>query len=142
MTWLLDTNVCIEYLRSDRGLSIAGRLATKAPEEIVLCSVVRAELFFGAFRSCDAAANLSMVREFVSRFLSLPFDDAAAEIYGQIRAALSAGGTPIGPNDLLIASIALSRNLTLVTHNVAEFSRVPDLNIEDWEDSVDQASDA
>jgi tRNA(fMet)-specific endonuclease VapC len=63
----------------------------------------------------------------------LPFDDAAAEAYGRLRAELARRGTPIGPNDLMIAAIALAHDLTLVTHNTAEFSRVSGLRLEDWE---------
>ena len=63
----------------------------------------------------------------------MPFDDQSAIIYGQIRAGLAAYGTPIGPNDLLISSIALANNLILVTHNTREFSRVEGLRLEDWE---------
>jgi len=133
MTWLLDTNACIEYLRAKGGSPIADHLADRNPDEVALCSVVRAELDFGALRSRDAAANLAKVHEFVSRFVSLPFDDDAAEVYGQVRAALVGQGITIGPNDLLIASIARSCDLTLVTHNVAEFNRVPGLKTEDWE---------
>lgn len=65
--------------------------------------------------------------------MSLGFDDAAAEIHAQIRHQLETAGTPIGPYDLQIAAIALDSGLTLVTHNTAEFSRVPGLTIEDWE---------
>jgi tRNA(fMet)-specific endonuclease VapC len=67
----------------------------------------------------------------VSEFVSLPFDDQSAVIYGQIRAQLAVSGTPIGPNDLLIASIALANNLILVTHNTREFSSVEGLRLED-----------
>jgi len=63
----------------------------------------------------------------------LPFEDAAAEKYAKARAHLAALGTPIGPNDLLIATIALAHGLIVVTHNTAEFGRVPGLSIEDWE---------
>ncbi len=133
MTWLLDTNACIHYLRSGDGSRIAARLAEKSAEEVVSCSVVRAELIFGAIRSAKAAENLAKVDAFLSRFVSLAFDDAAADEYGRIRAELAGRGTAIGPNDLLIASIARARNLTLVTHNVGEFLRVPGLGIEDWE---------
>ena len=65
--------------------------------------------------------------------VSLPFDDAAAEPYGRIRADLTARGQTIGGNDMLIAAIALANGCTLVTHNTAEFSRVPGLVIEDWQ---------
>jgi tRNA(fMet)-specific endonuclease VapC len=131
--WLLDTNACACYLRSECGSAIAQRLAEKRAEDIVSCSVVRAELLFGALRSNRAAENLAKVRRFLSPFASLPFDDAAAETYGQIRADLASRGLAIGPNDLLIAAIAQTNNATLVTHNVNEFGRVAGLSIEDWE---------
>jgi len=67
------------------------------------------------------------------RFASLPFDDLAAEEYGKARAHLAKLGTPIGPNDLLIASIGLATGATIVAHNTAEFSRVPGLKVEDWQ---------
>jgi tRNA(fMet)-specific endonuclease VapC len=133
VTWLLDTNACVDYLRSASGSKIAERLAEKSPGDIVMCSVVRAELLFGALLSSRVAENLAKVRQFLSQFVSLPFDDAAAEAYGQIRANLTGRGMTIGPNDLLIASVARSRNITLVTHNVDEFGRVAGLTIEDWE---------
>ncbi len=72
-------------------------------------------------------------QQFLNLFASLPFDDEAAEVYGKIRAHLATQGTPIGANDLQIASISLEYNLTLVTHNTGEFSRVPGLRLEDWE---------
>ena len=76
---------------------------------------------------------LQRLQAFLGAFQSLPFDDAAAEAYGRLRAELARRGTPIGPNDLMIAAIALVHDLTLVTHNTAEFSRVSDLRFEDWE---------
>jgi tRNA(fMet)-specific endonuclease VapC len=93
------------------------------------------ELLFGALRSQKVAANLAEVRLLVSGFASLPFDDAAAEKHAEIRAHLAASGNPIGPLDAMIAAIALVHELTLVTHNVSEFSRVPGLRVEDWQAS-------
>lgn len=130
---MLDTNACVDYLRSGSGSRIARHLAERNAEDVVLCSVVRAELLFGALRSRDAVENYAKVGLFLSRFTSLPFDDAAAEIYGRIRTDLTGRGLTIGPNDLFIASIARARDLTLVTHNLGEFSRVEGLKIEDWE---------
>jgi tRNA(fMet)-specific endonuclease VapC len=130
---LLDTNACISYLRSGKDSPVAEQLAEKDPEQVLVCSVVKAELFFGAQKSRDAAENLAKVSKFLSRFVSFPFDDAAADAYGRIRADLTGRGLTIGPNDLFIASIALARQVTLVTHNVAETGRVPDQMIEDWQ---------
>ena len=113
MRYLLDTNVCIRYLngQSDK---IRQQLSEKAPEQIVLCSVVKAELFYGAQKSQHAARNLEKVLQFAGRFVSLPFDDNSAEAYGRIRAQLEQTGTPIGPNDLMIAAIAVANDVVLV----------------------------
>jgi tRNA(fMet)-specific endonuclease VapC len=94
---------------------------------------VKAELFYGAMKSANPERNLNRVYRFSNRFVSFPFDDKASEVYGRIRANLEKAGTLIGPNDLLISAIALSNNLTLVTHNIREFSRIQNLKIEDWE---------
>ncbi|MBD2458756.1 type II toxin-antitoxin system VapC family toxin [Nostoc sp. FACHB-87] len=132
MKYLLDTNVCARYLNG-RSLSIRERLRSTNVEDIAVCSVVKAELFYGAMRSIDPTRTLFRQQEFLKLFVSLPFDDSTALVYGRIRAELLASGTPIGPNDFQIAAIALTHNLTLVTHNTREFSRVSGLAIEDWE---------
>ncbi|MBC8873351.1 MAG: type II toxin-antitoxin system VapC family toxin [Planctomycetes bacterium] len=133
MNYLLDTNVCVSYLRGKDSTKIEARLAAALPGEVALCSVVKAELLFGAERSQQPQKNRLQLEQFFAAFPSFPFDDPAAAIYGAIRTNLETQGTPIGPNDLMIASIALVRSLTLVTHNVSEFSRVPGLQIEDWQ---------
>jgi tRNA(fMet)-specific endonuclease VapC len=129
--FLLDTNTCVAYLRQNNAL-VLGHIKARPPDELRLCSVVVAELYFGAFKSPQPAKNFALLATFLPVFLSLTFDDAAAKPYGQIRADLEAKGTPIGPNDLMIAAIALSYDLTLVTHNTAESSRVPGLKLVDW----------
>ena len=100
---------------------------------MAICQIVKAELIYGAYRSARREANLALLARFFSQFVSLPFDDASAEIYGRIRAELVRAGTPIGPNDLMIAAIALAHDAILVTHNVREFGRVEGLRFEDWE---------
>lgn len=132
MKYLLDTNTCIRYLNG-RSEKIKQNMAAVSQQDIALCSVVKAELFYGAMKSLHPENNLARQRKFTDSFVSLPFDDNAAEVYGQIRAQLEKAGTPIGPNDLLIAAIALANNLTLVTHNTREFSRIAILPCEDWE---------
>ena len=77
--------------------------------------------------------NLRLLVTLFRQFESLPFDDTAAETYGRIRTDLAMQGTPIGPNDLMIASIALVHHLILVTHNTREFGRVAGLQLEDWQ---------
>ena len=132
MIYLLDTNVCIAYLNG-RAFLVMQRLRTLPDEDVAVCSIVKAELFYGAMRSNNPARTLAGQEEFLNRFVSLPFDDRAALIFGRIRAQLAVLGTPIGPYDLQIAAIALANNLILVTHNTREFSRVEGLRIEDWE---------
>jgi tRNA(fMet)-specific endonuclease VapC len=88
----------------------------------------------------DSTASLCGVAAFCSRFISLPFDDYAVTSYARIRDDLAKAGTPIGPNNLLIASIALSRGLTVVTHNTREFGRVAGLMLEDWQGDEGVAS--
>jgi tRNA(fMet)-specific endonuclease VapC len=132
VAYLLDSNACVIYLngRSER---LRQRLNATPAAEIFVCAIVKGELFYGSRRSNNPTKSLQVQQEFLSQFVSLPFDDAAAEVYGDIRAALAQAGTPIGPNDLQIAAIALASNLTLVTHNTREFSRVQGLKLEDWE---------
>lgn len=132
MPYLLDTNTCIQHLRG-RSAPITRKLSTLQAMEIQLCSMVRAELIFGALRSADPAHNRSLVEYFCGRFVSLPFDDRAADVYAMIRADLTATGQLIGPNDLVIAAIALANKTVLVTHNSREFRRVAGLMLEDWE---------
>jgi tRNA(fMet)-specific endonuclease VapC len=129
---LLDTNSCIRILNGTSQQLIA-RLRSHDPAEIRLCSVVKAELLYGARHSQRVADNLRLLNRFFSTFSSTPFDDKAAEQYGVIRHELAAAGTPIGPNDLMIAATALAHRMTLVTNNVKEFSRVVGLDYEDWE---------
>ena len=112
MTYLLDTNTCIGVL-TNRVATLAERWKQeKSPKRELVHQ--KLEVFF-------------------SRFKSMPFDDVAAHSYGVIRAALETAGQSIGPNDTLIAAIALANGLTVVTHNTREFRRVPGLLVEDWE---------
>jgi len=129
--YLLDTDTCIEYLRG-RNTTVVERLETSGPTEVCLCSVVIAELRFGAMRSSEPIRNEELIDESVKEFDSLPFDDNAARHYAQIRQDLSTRGLLIGPNDLFIAAIARNSGVTIVTHNTSEFTRVNGLTVEDW----------
>jgi tRNA(fMet)-specific endonuclease VapC len=132
MTYLLDANTCIKFLNG-RSEPVRQRFEVSPASSLVLCSVVKAELLYGAMKSARRQANLEKLHGFFERFVSYPFDDAAAEVYGRIRAQLASRGTLIGPNDLMIAAIAITRRQILVTHNVGEFGRVEGLEVEDWE---------
>lgn len=132
MIYLLDANVCITLLRGTDPLLLQ-RINAKLPGDIALSSIVLAELSYGAALSKQPVLEQANVDAFARPYVCLPFDEAAAKVTGNLRAQLRKLGTPIGPYDLMIAAIALVNNLTLITHNTSEFSRVPGLPLEDWQ---------
>ena len=105
MIFLPDTNVWIRFLNPGENL-VKDRFLSVDPSTILLCAVVKAELFFGAMKSSRISENLALLDELFADFESLSFDDDAARKYGEIRSDLAWKGTPIGPNDLMIAEIA------------------------------------
>ncbi len=107
MKYLLDTNTYIRYLNG-RAPAIRQRLAAVRRDDVMVCSPVKAELFYGAARSNDPPRSLQRQHAFLDQFTSLPFDARAAQVYGGIRADLATRGTPIGANDPLIAATALA----------------------------------
>jgi len=130
--YLLDTNVCIRLMNQSSS-NIIKHIQQHPPAEIALCSIVKAELLYGARHSQRVEANLQLLQRFFKPLTSLKFNDRCAEEAGQIRADLAAQGNPIGPNDVLIAATARAYDAVLITHNTGEFSRVTGLRLEDWE---------
>lgn len=131
MRYLLDTNVCVDFV-TGRYPAVAGRLAELRPVDVAVSSVVAAELRYGAEKSSRRAENHRRLDVLLGELPVLELDLDAASVYGRIRAELEARGTPIGPNDLLIGAQALAADRVLVTDNVAEFSRIEGLRIENW----------
>lgn len=129
MTHALDTNAVIALLRDPRG-AVASRLRAHDPADIGVSAIVLHELYFGAFRSGRPAHNLAQVEALRFPVIEVSADDARRA--GEVRAALSAQGTPIGSYDVLIAGQALARGLVVVTANTSEFARVDGLAVEDW----------
>jgi tRNA(fMet)-specific endonuclease VapC len=129
--YLLDTNVCVDYLRG-RHPALVARVRRSEPDQLGLSSIVVAELRFGAERSARPKVNHARLDILVSEIPPLEFDHEAASVYGRLRGRLEVGGTLIGPNDMLIAAQALSRGLVVVTDNVGEFRRVKGLKLENW----------
>ncbi|MDC9729143.1 MAG: type II toxin-antitoxin system VapC family toxin [Methyloprofundus sp.] len=130
--YLLDTNACIRLMNQSSS-NIIKHIQKHPPAEIALCSIVKAELLYGARHSQRVEANLQLLQRFFKPLTSLNFDDRCADEAGQIRADLAAQGKPIGPNDVLIAATARAYDAVLITHNTGEFSRVTGLRLEDWE---------
>lgn len=128
MIWLLDTSVIVAALRRHEG--VLQRLAAVSPDDLGVPSVAIAELAYGAERSKDPATAHALWRAAVEPCAVVPFDREAAEEHGRLRFALRR--QPIGERDLLIAATALAHGLRMVSNNVREFARVPDLVVEDW----------
>lgn len=128
--WMLDTDALSELIRNPGG-PLVQRLAAEAPDAVCTSIVVACDLRFGAQRK-GAAAITQRVQQLPAALVVLPFNEPADEHYADIRTALGRAGTPIGSHDLLVAAHARSRGLTLVTHNLREFARVPGLTVEGW----------
>lgn len=134
MTHLLDTNAWIAYLRG-KNAALLIRLKAHAASDLGLCTIVLGELYYGAYHSgaANVTANLQLVEQLTRAFPVVGLDQRDAREYGKLREYLGSKGQLIGPNDLHIAATALANGLILVTHNTAEFSRVPGLTLEDWQ---------
>jgi tRNA(fMet)-specific endonuclease VapC len=130
MKYLLDANTVIALLNDARSRT-ARRARRHKPGDVGISAIVVHELYYGAFKSQRTARNVALIDAL--QFEVMEFDQEDAKQAGEVRALLAARGAPIGPYDVLIAGQARARKLILVTRNTAEFARVPDLRIEDWE---------
>ena len=131
MRYLLDTNAIIFALKDSQSRS-ALRIGETPHDDMMICSVVEAELYHGATKYGRPAKRQLVLDAFLEPFHSLPFDSACVPQYADIRDILELQGRTIGGNDLMIAAIALTHDLTVVTNNSQEFCRVPNLRVEDW----------
>jgi tRNA(fMet)-specific endonuclease VapC len=129
MTHLLDTDICSAHMRRPGGLAhrflqYAGGLA--------IASVTLAELYAGAYKRPQPARLLTLIGDLLQDVAVLDFDAACAEQFGRVRGALLQQGIQVATADLMIASVALTHNLTLVTHNTADYRHIPSLRLDDW----------
>ena len=131
MKYFLDTNICI-YIINKRPAPIITKFAQFEPYEIGISAIVVSELQYGVAKSSQPERNRQRLDAFLTPFEILPYDEAAAQVYGAIRATLEKTGQPIGREDLLIAAHALANDLILVTNNEQEFLRIPQLKVENW----------
>ena len=131
MAWLLDTNMWIAYLKQPAG-ALAAKIAAVRPQDIVTCSIIKAELLHGAEKYGNAERRRAKVEELLAPFVSHSFDDESAAHYARLTHDLESKGSVIGPKDRMIAAIALQHGLTLVTGNMDEFARVTGLAVENW----------
>lgn len=131
MTYMLDTNICI-YVMKNKPEKVLQRFREELDGGLCISSITLGELEYGMKHSSNPAKNEQALLRFLAPLSILPFGAAAASEYGVLRTHLQNKGTPIGPLDMLIAGHALAEGLTLVTNNVREFERVPDLRLENW----------
>lgn len=131
MRYLLDTDICIYHINGFEP-RVREIVSQHSESDIVVSAITKCEMYAGSSGSDNPERSRAKQDFFLDQFVSLPFDDAAADRYGEISAILKRWGIPISELDLQIASIALVHNLTLVTHNTRHFRRVPGLVIEDW----------
>ena len=131
LTHLLDTNICIHIIRQ-RSPQVLKRLQRMALGSVGVSTITVSELELGVVKSAGPDRNRAALQQFLLPLEICNYDSEAAACYGSLRAALEKRGTPIGPLDTLIAAHALGLKVTLVTNNLAEFRRVPKLDLEDW----------
>ena len=132
LQYLLDTDICI-YLLNDHQ-RIKAHVAQVGVETISIAIPTAGELYFGAYNSGYVEANLARIRAFLSEPGPevLPIDDAAVDHFGRFKADLRGTGRIIGDLDLLIAGVAASQRLKIVTNNTRHFERIPDISLENW----------
>jgi tRNA(fMet)-specific endonuclease VapC len=131
MRYMLDTNIC-SYILKSHPLSIKAHFEQVGTRDLCISTVVLAELYYGAARHPKGPAIRKEIDEFVSRLVVIPWDEIAADHYGEIRATMEKDGTPIGAMDMMIAAHARSQGATLVSNNIRHFDKVPGLHIANW----------
>jgi tRNA(fMet)-specific endonuclease VapC len=131
MRYLLDTNICI-YLIKEKPVHVTETFNAYSVGEIGVSSITVGELWYGVAKSERREVNEQALEQFLLPLIVSEFDEEAAEAYGDIRAVLEKEGKPIGAMDMLIAAHAVSLGVVLVTSNEREFSRVPELTVENW----------
>ncbi len=129
--YLLDTNICI-YLIKKKPIQVLNNFQEVTPGKIAISSITFSELQFGVEKSDYQEKNREALEKFIIPLQILNYDSATSRVYGKIRKYLESRGTPIGSLDTLIAAHAMSINAILVTNNVKEFSRIPNLLVENW----------
>jgi len=131
MCFMLDTNICI-YLIKQKPEKVLRHFKAHSVGEIGISSITLAELRYGVERSQQVQKNRQALEEFALPLEISAFDEAAAEVYGSVRAGLEQAGTPVGSMDMLIGAHALSLGVTLVTNNLREFKKIKNLKVVDW----------
>ncbi|OUL26357.1 twitching motility protein PilT [Nostoc sp. RF31YmG] len=130
MSYLLDTDTCIYWIKDIN--SVRTKVSEIGWEQIYICSITVAELYFGAYNSQRVVENLARAEDFIQSLPVVPLTNPALKKFGELKAELRRLGQPITEFDLLIASVALTGNYILVTNNTRHYSRITRLQLENW----------
>ncbi len=130
MSYLLDTDTCIYWLRNRQ--SVRERVREIGWNKISICVITVAELYYGAYNSNRVTENLARAEFFIQNLPVLPLNDTALRRFGELKTELRRTGQPIADFDLLIASVALAAGYILVTNNTRHYERITGLQLENW----------
>ena len=130
MKYLLDTDTLIYWLKGNK--NIEEKALTIGLDQLGYSIISHAELYFGAYNSEQKDKNLKAIQVVYQKLALVNFNPESAQLFGMIKADLKQQGNIILDADIMIASIALSNELTLVTNNEKHFNRIPKLNIQNW----------
>ncbi len=130
MNYLLDTDICIYWLKGRQ--TVRAKLLAVGWDEVCICVITTAELYYGAYNSNRVSENLGNAEDFIQKLPVVPLTDPAMRKYGELKAELRRIGQTIAEFDLLIASVALAENYTLVTKNTRHYERINGLKLENW----------
>lgn len=130
MKYLLDTDTCIYWLKGRE--AVKQNVLAVGYSAIAISVITVAELYFGAYNSTKISENLATAEKFIQSLPVLNLNQTTLKYFGQFKADLKQKGTPVADFDLLIASIALTENLILVSNNMRHYNRISQLNLENW----------
>ena len=130
MKYLLDTDICIYWLKGKA--TVRAKIEQIDRSDIAICVITATELYFGAYNSNKIEQNLKTAENFIQSITVLPLSNDTLKKFGQLKAQFRKAGTPVADFDLLIASVAIAKNLILVTNNTRHYQRITGLNLDNW----------
>ena len=130
MKYLLDTNICVYWLKGNE--HIEQKVLSVGIDNIFISFVTVSELYYGAYKSERVDENLAMMRKLTDRINVIDSDDAISKAFGNLKASLESAGLIIDDADMFIAACALVHGLTMVTNNTKHFKRIKELKLDNW----------
>ncbi|AFZ00261.1 type II toxin-antitoxin system VapC family toxin [Calothrix sp. PCC 6303] len=127
---LLDTDTCIYWLNGRE--VVRNKLLSIGLNNVSICSISVAELYYGAYNSSRVEENLIRAERFIQNMTVIPLNNDSLKLFGELKAELRKLGQPVADFDLLIASVAITERLVLVTNNTRHYERIPNIQLENW----------